>query len=121
MTPTAFRFTFRGGLTIVVQGADVSELANALSRHRRPPQQRVLADEIATYLEDKLAATSTEIARAIRARDQTVRQVLSGDERFQIASSPAGRSQKARPWILSPRASGAVPCSGTSGPGGGLA
>lgn len=64
-----------------------------------------LARRVAAYLADIEAATVPEMGRALRVRDEVVREALRADPRFARATAAAGRSRQARPWTLAEKSS----------------
>ncbi len=72
-----------------------------------------LADRVAAHLAEGRAATVPEIARAVRARDVDVRELVTNDPRFALRPTPAGRPGQARCYALVEEP---VPPRGTSSP-----
>jgi hypothetical protein len=107
--------TLPSGETITLTPDVVEKLDSALRAFRRLSRShRDLGAEIEGLLTERPALSTTEIARAIRARDQDVRLTLNRDPRFQLACPPAGRSRKVKTWILASTPRGAVPSDRTS-------
>jgi fatty acid-binding protein DegV len=111
------RITLQNGLELTLSAELIAELEEVVRRWRR--QQRAprrLADEIATYLEKHHAASTIELARALRARDQDVRDALQNDPRFQPLSPPIGTSTRRKSWALASKSTSSVPEARTSPP-----
>ncbi|MFN8224250.1 MAG: hypothetical protein U0R50_13510 [Gaiellales bacterium] len=89
------------------------ELEAVIRAYRRPPG-RDYAAEIERYLQEAGVAHTTQIARAIHARDQIVREILAHDARFQRASAPRGASGRPIYWTLAPSPPEPVPKLGTT-------
>ena len=66
----------------------------------RKRRVRLLGDEIASFLAANPGATTYEVARGVRARDELVRAVLAGDARFERRSHGARRPANAKCWVL---------------------
>lgn len=103
------------GTFLMLAPEAVDAFEAAIREQRRVDRtKRDLAAEIETFLAPNGPATAPEIARAVRARDGIVREVLGTDSRFIRASGHADRSARARLWSLVSRASGLGPDNGTS-------
>lgn len=93
------------------------ELARELEREirslRRPPQRDYPA-EIERYLRQAGSAHTTEIARAIHARDENVRRTLASDSRFLQCPAPRGASGRPIWWTLARDVGELVPEHGTT-------
>src|SRR4051794_3666481 len=90
--------TLQNGVELSLSPELVAELEAVVRRWRHQlGAPRVLADEIATYLEQHSTASSIELARALRARDQDVRHTLQGDPRFERVPPPSGASTRLSP------------------------
>lgn len=73
-----------------------------------------LADRVVDLLADGRAETVPGIARAVRARDDDVRELVTADPRFERRPAPAGRAGQARCYALTEKV---VPQHGTSSVG----
>jgi hypothetical protein len=104
------------GATLILPAGLVADLEGAVRAWRgQQIEQRDLVAEIEDFLTLHPGTSTTEIARAIRARDHDVRSILRGGGRFQSVSAPAGRSGRLKAWMLAPTPAEAVPRDRTSG------
>jgi hypothetical protein len=87
------------------------------ARPRRLPAEpltRDLGGEAAALLASRPGLTLPEIARALRKRDETIRQTLETSARVTSRSQLPGRSPKAIGWFLTPDSSPTDPAPRTS-------
>lgn len=109
-----FELRLAGGTTVPLSTELVAELEAALRAWRRMnTPRRDLTAEIKSYLAVHASASTTEIARGIRARDCDVRDALNDNPGFVAGSNPGRGRGRARRWELAERAQEPVPSAGT--------
>jgi hypothetical protein len=115
VTGAALTIALPAGATLTLPAEGFAALEAALRQHRKATQpQRDVPAEIEASLRAS-PATLPEIARAIGARDSTVRQILQTDAaRFRRVPAPAGRSPRAKLWSLASSPPGVGLEAGTS-------
>jgi hypothetical protein len=105
------------GETVTLSDEVIAQLEAALrARRAGEAEPRDLFAEIATCLERNPGSSTTEIARAIRARDADVRRILNRDPRFQRVPPDPGRSIRLRVWSVAPVDTRVGPGAGTGTP-----
>lgn len=110
------RLTLPAGSVLILPSEAASVLEATLREHRRAskPVRDLGAAAEQFLLRNGEAATPSEIARGISARDSAVRAILKNDPRFSRAPRLPHRSPKAKLWTVAPSESGLGLESGTS-------
>lgn len=105
------RVNLQNGVELSLSPELVAELERVVRdwRRQRAVEFRPLGDEIAEYLRQHPSASVVEVARALRARDQLVRETLRSDLRFQRGSPPPGASRRLKSWMLAGEAHSSRP------------
>jgi hypothetical protein len=103
-----------GGLTMPLTAELVADLEVAVRAwRRRDAERRDITAEIEVFLAAHPGASTIEIARGIRVRDNRIRDTLTTDPRFRRAAPVPDSPGRARKWILAQDACEPVPTMGT--------